>query len=329
MATYIYLATVMGLFVVADNGGDWKVVRHTMADQPLTSVVASEGVILAGAENGIWRSSDNGETWTAAGDDLTIRHVRALDASKGTGTLYAGTEPAGIFLSKDKGRSWRIRPEVVELRDANGWMLPYSPAAGCVRGFAVADSPGASVRVYAAAEVGGVLVSNDNGNSWQLVQGSDGKPDWDRKFDTMIHPDVHSIMVHPSSPDRVTAATGGGLYRSADGGESWENLYQCYIRAVWVDPSDADRIIAGPADGVSRNGRVEVSVDGGKTWQLASGGMQTPWQRHMVERFVQIEEKIFAVVSNGELWSTRLENEIRWEQTLPEIKGIRALAAGN
>lgn len=328
MATYMYLATVMGLFVAAYTDGNWRVVRHTLTDQLLTSVVVSEGVILVGTEYGIRRSEDNGKTWRDAGEGLTIRHVRWMNLSKGTGMMYAGTEPAGIFLSKDKGRSWSIRKDVIELRDANGWMLPYSPEAGCVRGFAIADSPGKPTRVYAAVEVGGVLVSNDNGNSWQLVQGSDGKPDWDRKFDTMIHPDVHSITVHPSSSDLITAATGGGLYRSTDGGKSWKSLYQSYIRAVWVDPGDPDRLIAGPADGVSRNGRIEASVDGGKTWHLASDGMQTPWRRHMVERFVQIGEQIFAVVSNGELWLTRL-NEVRWQQTFLEIKGIKALAAGD
>ena len=106
-------------------------------------------------------------------------------------------------------------------------------------------------RIYAAVEVGGVLASEDNGKTWHLVEGSDGKPDLDFDSDTLIHPDVHSITVHPSSSDLITAATGGGLYRSTDGGKSWKNIYRCYIRAVWVDPADPQHIIAGPADGVS------------------------------------------------------------------------------
>jgi hypothetical protein len=43
-------------------------------------------------------------------------------------------------------------------------------------------------------------------------------PDMNRELGTTIHPDVHSITVHRTSSDLVTAATGGGLYRSADGG---------------------------------------------------------------------------------------------------------------
>jgi len=46
-----------------------------------------------------------------------------------------------------------------------------------------------------------------------------------RELGNMIHPDVHSITVHRTSSDLVTAATGGGLYRSADGGRNWKNIF--------------------------------------------------------------------------------------------------------
>jgi len=143
----------------------------------------------------------------------------------------------------------------------------------------------------------------------------------------MIHPDIHSITVHTTSSDLVTAATGGGLYHSADGGRNWKNIYQCYIRAVWVDPINPQHMIAGPADGVSRNGRIEESYDGGQTWQLASDGMTpTPWSRHMVERFVQLDNDLFAVLSNGELWLKRVD-ESSWHRVLSEIDQIKAIAA--
>jgi hypothetical protein len=146
----------------------------------------------------------------------------------------------------------------------------------------------------AAVEVGGTLISNDSAKKWNLVEGSDGSPDFDRDLGSMIHPDVHSITVPPTSSDFVTAATGGGLYRSNDGGRIWKNIYRCYIRAIWVDPANPQHLIAGPADGVSRNGRIEESNDGGYTWQLASDGVApAPWSRHMVERFVQLDNDLF------------------------------------
>lgn len=328
MATYLYLATAIGLFIATQTNGNWNIVRHALKEQPLTSIVVSGGVILAGTTEGIWRSTDNGQTWNKANKNLAIRYVRWMAApSKTPKIILVGTEPAGIFVSRDGANTWRNTPEVGELRDANGWFLPYSSEAGCVRGFALAGSAPNQARVYAAVEVGGVLVSDDSGKTWHLVDGSDGKPDMNRDLGPMIHPDVHSITVHPASSDLVTAATGGGLYRSIDGGRSWKILYRCYIRATWVDPADPDHIIAGPADGVSRNGRIEESRDGGQTWHPASAGMQAPWRRHMVERFFQKNEMLFAVLSNGELWSKQL-GKATWQRILPEVPRVKALAAG-
>ena len=329
MATSLYIATTIGLFIATQTNGNWTVIGQALNEQPLTSIAVSEGVVLAGSAEGIWRSTDKGKTWKAANEGLAIPYVRWIAASpKQLALILAGTEPAGIFVSNDAGDSWNINPAVLKLRDANGWFLPYSPRSGCVRGFAFAESGPNKGRIYAAVEVGGVLVSDDNGRSWQLAAGSDGKPEMNRELGTMIHPDVHSITVHPSSSDIVTAATGGGLFRSIDAGRSWKNIYPCYIRAVWVDPIDHQHLVAGPADGVSRNGRIEESRDGGRSWHSASIGLKAPWARHMVERFAQVDDELFAVLSNGELWSRKLSDP-NWNRVLPEIAQIKAIAANN
>ena len=68
-------------------------------------------------------------------------------------------------------------------------------------------------------EVGGVLRSDDGGESWQLAGGSSGDPSLDDPSlgeapAPQVYPDVHSIAVHPSSPDLVYAPTGAGFYAS-------------------------------------------------------------------------------------------------------------------
>ncbi|MGD2184539.1 MAG: hypothetical protein PVI71_00370 [Desulfobacterales bacterium] len=329
MSNLLYVATAKGVCISLRKDGKWHQVEEALKGQFVTSVAVCKDFVLAGTKDGIWRSLDGGKNWTVADTHLTIRHVRWLACPAGSSTFaLAGTEPAAIFVSHDGADTWTACPEVAELRDQFGWFLPYSPEAGCVRGFATFDAGVERERVYAAIEVGGVLISNNSGNNWHLVEGSDGKPDMNRDLGMLIHPDVHSISVHPSSPDLVTAPTGGGLYRSDDCGRTWNCLYTCYCRAVWVNPDDPQHLIFGPADGVSFNGRIEESHDGGQTWHLASKGMQVPWPQHMVERFCQSQKELLAVLSNGELWSTKTE-ALEWHHILSDIKGIHAIAAGN
>ena len=77
--------------------------------------------------------------------------------------------------------------------------------------------------------------------------------------------------------------------------------------------------------GVSRNGKIETTTEGGKTWRSSSEGMQAPWPRHMVERFALAGEELLAVLSNGELWSGKLDLP-EWQRVLPEIARVNAVA---
>jgi len=169
MATILYIATAIGLFIVTQTNGDWEIVKHTLKGKALTSIAVSGEVIIAGTTNGIWRSSDNGKSWHESNDRLSIRHARWIVSSSFTPlTFLIGTEPAGIFVSSDGGEKWSSKPEIGKLRDTNGWFLPYSPKAGCVRGFAIAKPDNIRGRMYAAVEVGGVLISDDRGKTWNL-----------------------------------------------------------------------------------------------------------------------------------------------------------------
>lgn len=316
----LLVATQHGVVICERAEGGWREVVRGLADHHVTSVIAREGVILAGTIDGIFRSDDGGLSWREASSGLSSKHVRWMAYHPDISDReFAGTEPAGIFVSHDGGGSWRSCPEVTQLRDRHKWSLPYSPEAGCVRGFAFLGTRG-----YAAVEVGGVLSSDDSGESWKLVEGSDGNPDLEGPPEPLIYPDVHSISVHAWSRDGVFAPTGGGFYRSADGGKTWALIYDCYCRAAWVDPDDPQHIILGPADGVDRDGRIEATNDGGQTWVIASAGLQVPWRRGMVERFAQVGDELLAVLSNGELLAAPL-SALEWRRVLPDITGITAV----
>jgi photosystem II stability/assembly factor-like uncharacterized protein len=252
---------------------------------------------------------------------LEHRHVRWLACHpERKDFVIAGTEPAAIFTSSDGGQSWAARPEVAELRDKHGWQIPYSHEAGCIRGLAFHGQ-----RFYAAAEVGGVLRSDDFGESWGLAVGSTGESAFRRPPPDFVHSDVHDVAVHLSDPGLVFAATGGGLYRSQDGGATWRHLYDCYCRSLWLDPQDPDHVIFGPADYVGSYGRIEETLDGGQTWRVISEHLDTPWPRTMPERFAQIDGELFCVRDDGRLLVASA-GAGDWHSVLGEIESINAIA---
>jgi photosystem II stability/assembly factor-like uncharacterized protein len=321
MGRRLFVATGAGLHAFDEGAEGWEAVAVGLKEEAVTSVSASKYAILAGTRNGVFISRDKGESWRGTTRGLTERHVRWLAYHLDDPWLaFAGTEPAAIFYTDDGAKNWTACPEVAELRDANGWYLPYSPEAGCVRGFAFHGSRG-----YAAVEQGGLLRTDDGGLSWRLVGGTTGDPDAPL-LDGQIHIDVHSVAIHPSSPDLVFAPTGGGLYVSDDGGESWTRLYDCYCRAVWLDPDDADHLVFGPADGVDSNGRVEETTDGGETWSDASEGLDVPWPEHMVGRLARVGDELMAVLSNGHLMAAPLGTLV-WRRILPDLTGVAAVAS--
>jgi photosystem II stability/assembly factor-like uncharacterized protein len=317
---WLYVAALEGVGVFKRTNGSWQAVNWHDFDPQVTSVSAGGGYVFAGTVDGIFRSADHGQTWERMEEGLTLPHVRWLLQHPDEPTrILVGTEPAGIFVSSDEGLRWTGHPHITELRDAYGWYLPYSPAAGCVRGFALHGD-----RAYGAVEQGGLLRSDDRGRSWRLVEGATGDPNADIPPGYM-QLDVHSVNVHPSSLDLVFAPTGGGLYRSENGGETWSELYDCYCRAVWVDPEDPEHLIFGPADGVDRRGRIEETYDGGRSWSAVNEGADAPWPHHMVERFLQVGDTLLAVLSNGTLFATAL-SDLHWERIMPQIDDVQAVA---
>lgn len=316
------LGTDHGLELWRAQGDAWSRAEVMLPQHEITAVTAIDDSILAGTADGLYRSDDRGRNWTQVLADSPIRHVRWLAFHPDErNQAFAGMEPAAILRSENGGQSWQEAPEVAELRDQFGWFLPYSPGAGCIRGFAFNRS-----RVYAAAEVGGLLRSDDGGKSWRLASGSTGRATHGQQPEPYLHSDVHSIEVHPSSPDVLYAPTGGGFFRSNDGGKTWRKAYpSCYARAVWVDPTNPDRIVLGPADGVDRNGRIEVSQDGGGNWKEMSSSLASPWARHMVERFVRAGDSLIALLSNGRLLISDV-SALNWAPFAPDVTDANAVA---
>lgn len=319
MTDQLLLATDQGVAIAQQVNGSWRISNNNLRNYRILCVSASPVAWLAGTREGIYRSTDRGNTWQSSNQGLSQPHIRWLAHHPDEpGLVFAGSEPAGIYRSEDGGQSWQARPEVAELRGQHGWFLPYSPEAGCVRSFAFQGK-----RIYAAVEVGGVLLSEDFGQSWRMAEGSPDAPQPNPR--NPIHADVHAIHTHPGATNLVLAATGGGFYRSEDGGKNWQMRQPRYCRDFWVDIADPNRIVLGPAAGVDRGGEIQITLNGGDTWQAAYQGTDAPWSSYMVERFVPIDHWLLAILSNGQVLSAN-QAEPRWESILAETGRVNAAA---
>lgn len=275
--------------------------------------------ILAGSYgNGLYRSTDGGNSWSRVEAGLTASAFRCIAPDPlDPGAILAGTEPARLFRSEDSGNTWQELAGITRIAGHEQWFLPYSPRAGAVRN--VYAPPDSTRRLFASVEVGGLLRSDDGGETWRCAP-------------VIEDDDIHYITGHPHAPELLYAALGyaalphhrngdaprrfGGIARSRDGGKTWEKLETDYTRAVLVPPSRPDLVLAAPAPNVGRGGRIVVSSDGGDSWEAAGMGLDIPME-DMVEVFVAAPDgTVWAVCSGGRLLRAT-PGEWRWRAALP------------
>jgi len=161
--------------------------------------------VFAATKTGLYRSMDDGQTWENLG--VPRDEVYSVVASSDGERLYSGTHPAHLYVSTDDGDTWDELEGFQELPSRDKWHTPRHRNEAHVRSLGV--HPDTPDRVIAGVEVGGVHVSDDQGETW--TERRDG-----------VHDDVHHVLI--LDPDEYVASTGDGLYRTRDTGQSWTRL---------------------------------------------------------------------------------------------------------
>ena len=140
------------------------------------------------------------------------------------------------------------------------------------RTVAISGVPGQPNVFFMAPNNGGVWKSTDYGRTWDPI------------FDDQPTGSIGALAVAPSNPDivyvgsgeglrRPDLSTGDGIYKSSDGGRSWQHLGLRdgqQIGAILVDPHDPNRLfvaVVGHPYGPNAERGVFRSLDGGVTWQ--------------------------------------------------------------
>ncbi|MFB6096193.1 MAG: WD40/YVTN/BNR-like repeat-containing protein [Haloferacaceae archaeon] len=184
------------------DAGDALVDAEPVVDAAVERVRVFDGVAYAATSSGLHRSTD-GVEW----ERLEVYGRDVTDAlATPDGRLFVGTAPVGIYHTEDR-RHWYRCDAATDLPDRERWRDRSHRGDAQVR--TLAAHPDAPDRILAGIESGGVIATEDGGETWETRS-------------TGVHDDVHHLLAVDA--DTVLAATGSGLYRTTDAGATWLRL---------------------------------------------------------------------------------------------------------
>ncbi|MDQ3814173.1 MAG: hypothetical protein M3347_09520, partial [Armatimonadota bacterium] len=244
--TNLFVATGDSFARVTQDGDEWNVRLFLIGSgvQCLDIDPQDSNTVYAGSRGeGIWKSTDGGERWSNVSPPHS--YIFSLAISPVDGTLYAGCEPSMLFHSQDGGRTWHELETLRRIPSAPTWSFPPRPWTSHVRW--IAPSPHYAQLLLVGIELGGVMYSDDGGETW-----ADHRPGAQR--------DCHALAWHPRVEGRAYEAGGGGAAWSRDGGWTWRpadaGRDRHYTWGLAVDPHDPDcwYVSASPGPGEAHRG---------------------------------------------------------------------------
>lgn len=186
---------------------------------------STDTAVLIGTMKGLFiaRSSNERAEWTLDGPHFAGQSVYAAyyDDRAGRNRIWAAVRSMHwgpqLCSSDDLGKTWS---------EPDKTLIRFPPESGAELtqiwqiAPACADQPDT---LFCGVEPAALFVSRDAGESWSLVQGlydHPHRPQWQPGGGGLC---LHTIVTDPRNPQRITIAIStGGVYRTDDGGQTWE-----------------------------------------------------------------------------------------------------------
>ncbi len=317
----ILVGTTKGAFVISSQDGrrGWTVngpycdgwpINHMVGDPTTGTLWAGGGGDWHGA--GVWTSENGGNNWHlsrltkgmmddwAANDAEFAKSIgwtedplpfgdefsQIWSLGYSHGRLFAGAKPAQLLSSPDAGRNWQKVDSLTNHPSSDSW---NPGAAGLVLHTIVSD-PGNPQNLWIGISAAGVFASEDGGASWERRNRLSNAT----SIEPHDHPAaprdgetghcVHNMMLAPGSSNLLYQQNHHGVWRSADGGRSWDDitagLPSTFGFPIRVHPRDGQTIWTLPLNGDSAGrfppdaaAAVWRSRDGGETWHDLRAGL--------------------------------------------------------
>jgi photosystem II stability/assembly factor-like uncharacterized protein len=285
-----------------------------------------------------WEETPNGAIRFPEDTGATLARVWQLVPGVEEDEVWAGTEPGAIFRSTDRGQTFELVRGLWDHPHRTEWNEGFGGQAF----HTIQPHPTDSGKVLAAISTGGVYRTEDGGEHWApankgvKVEFMPGE----RSFPEFGHC-VHKVARAAADPDRLFLQNHGGVYRSDDGGDSWQDiapgLPSEFGFAMVTHPRDRDTAYTFPISDagarwpVDGEARVWRTTDAGATWSpLGDGSLPDGFYAAVMRDAMCADDQdpvgLYFGGRNGAVWASADEGA-SWTEVvrdLPDVLVVRA-----
>ncbi|WP_242345086.1 WD40/YVTN/BNR-like repeat-containing protein [Anaeromyxobacter terrae] len=356
----IHVATRKGLFLLERGARGWAVARVSFLGDPVSMVLDDrrDGSLYAALALGhfgvkLHRSDDRGRSWAevrapafpaapeGAGEAPTVHQLWALAAGgpREPGALWAGTIPAALFRSADRGESWTLVRSLWDRPERKDWAGGGYDEPGL---HSISVDPRDPRRLLCAISSGGAWASEDGGETWaSRSRGmyAEYMPP-ERREDPNVQ-DPHRLVQCAAAPEFLYVQHHNGVFRSTDGARTWTEITAIrpskFGFAVAVHPADPRTAWFVPAVKDERrvpvDGRLVVARtrDGGESFEVLREGLPQEHAYDLVYRHgLDVSddgERLVMGSTTGGLWISE-DGGDRWQLLPARLPPIYQVAFG-